>query len=84
MKKAWYFICNNAYAVMMVGFITGLAGLLTLMRLRQTGVYAQYPLVLGVAGIVIYILGRIALVGKGKMPKRPSESNSDDQEDNDL
>lgn len=60
MKKVYEFLLSNSIYVMIVGFITALAGLLVYMQTRYMGNYIpQVAFGVTIAGFVIYIVGRI-------------------------
>jgi hypothetical protein len=69
MKRIWEFIGDHAYIFMLLGMIIGITGLLFLMKFDKTGGPKSDALVLGIIGIIIYLIGRISLFFKNKRKK---------------
>lgn len=75
MKRVLEFISENAYAFMLAGMIIGISGLVLLMRFNRTGGPREIAIGIGIAGIVAYVLARVALIYKGKHPKKKNNAN---------
>jgi len=75
-KKAWSFICEHGYSLMLAGMgIVVVAGIM-LIRSRQAGdPLGAYVWPIAGAGLAVYILGRIGVVCKNKAPKKQDASD---------
>lgn len=76
MKNLWQFITNYAFIIMGIGMVVGICGLLLLI---QAGNPREIGTGIGIAGIAIYVFGRIAHASKGRYSQR--KNTKDDTSD---
>lgn len=77
MKKLLQFIVDYAYVIMLCGMIVGITGLLLLIRAKSIDGSREAGLIIGIVGIVIYILGRIAHAYKRKYSQKKTTTDEE-------
>ncbi|MBD3392738.1 MAG: hypothetical protein GF418_11610 [Chitinivibrionales bacterium] len=85
LKRAWDMLCEHAYAVMLAGMAVIIAAGVLLMRARGTGGPAgSYVWPVAIAGLAVYVLGRIGALCKnrrGKTVQKPDAPGDDAPEE---
>jgi hypothetical protein len=77
MKILWSFICDKSLIFMVTGMVVLFLGLLILLQFRMSGGPKDVAITIGIIGIAIYLVGRIAHFFK----KSSATKNSDLMDD---
>ena len=80
MKNLWQSLTDYAFIIMGVGMIVGISGLLILIQAQNAGNPRGLGTGIGIAGIVIYVIGRIAHASKGRYSQRKKTTDDTDDE----
>lgn len=75
MTKPWDWVCSNAHAIMLGGIFVAVVGVALLLQYRNSGGPTDRALSIGIAGVAVYVVGRVGLVFKGRRsgPRENSE-----------
>ncbi|MBN1983264.1 MAG: hypothetical protein JW795_17140 [Chitinivibrionales bacterium] len=77
MMRLWLYIQNNPYVLMIVGMVLLLSGVFLMIEARNSGGSKQLAATLGIAGVVVYLIGRIGIMLQRRA--KSSKSNSSQQ-----
>lgn len=80
MKNIWHFLTNYAFIIMGIGMVVGISGLLLLIQAQNAGAPRGTGTGIGIAGIVIYVIGRIAHASKGRYSQRKNTTDDTSEE----
>lgn len=81
MKNLWQSLTDYAFVIMGVGMLVGICGLLILIQAQNAGAPRGIGTGIGIAGIVIYVIGRIVHASKSRISRR---QNTTDDSNNEL
>ena len=79
MKNLWQSLTDYAFIIMGIGMVVGISGLLILIQAKNAGNPTGLGTGIGIAGIAIYVIGRIAHASKGRYSQR--KKTTDDTND---
>ncbi len=72
--KLWGWLREHGYAVMIVGMaVTALGAIMLFQSQRTGGITRQPALAIGIAGVAIYVLGRVAVLFRRNRPRKTDE-----------
>jgi uncharacterized membrane protein len=76
MQKLFSFLKDHGFAIMIIGFVLAIVGLLVYMQTRYTGT-AVPKIAFGstISGFVVYFLGRVMVSLSRREAKRKSQDN---------